>query len=240
MIPPIHAEGFVIFEAGLSTNPVWIGTFPYAPLKEVDEAASEAAGYTVIKTTPTVPSELGTDATRVVLKTQYPALGNEVPEDDTNKIENVIVMDETKLELIHVNQNVYEYSPGGITTGTASSFISLRDNSITLGVKAEDGRVFQLQIDNQGIRMVSNTGDQIAVNDGVITLIGSDTAQINIRAMNNGSVVINGKQVVVDGEQVVIGPPGSQGGGGVVTSDCICPFTGMATHTSSSKTIVGG
>jgi len=240
MIPPIHAEGFVIFENGEPTRPVWIGTFPYAPLKEIDEAASKSAGYGIIKVTPTVPTELGNDPTKIVLKTQYPALGDDNPESNTNKVENLIVMDNTKLELVHVNQNVYEYSPGGVSTGQASSFITLKDNSITIGVKGEDGRIFQLQIDSQGIRMISNLGDQIAISDGNITIIGSDMAQINIRAMNNGSIVVNGKQVVIDGEQLVLGPPGSQGGGGAITSDCICPFTGLATHTSSGKTIVGG
>jgi hypothetical protein len=240
MIPPIHAEGFVIFENGEPTKPVWIGTFPYAPLREIDEESSKAAGYGVVKVTPTVPAELGNDATKIVLKTQYPALGDSNPESDSNKIENVIVMDQTKLELLHVNQNVYKYTPGGVSTGQASSYITLGDNSIVLGVKGEDGRVFQIQIDNNGIRFVTDLGDSISMSDGSIQIIGSDKAQISIRATQNGSITLNGKQLVMDAEQIVSGPPGQQGGGGAVTSDCICPFTGMATHTSSGKTIVGG
>lgn len=240
MIPPIHAEGFVIFEAGIPARPVWIGTFPYAPKKEIDEEATKAAGYGVVKVTPTIPPELQNDPTTVILKTQYPSLGNPDVENSENKVENLIVMDETKLELVHLNQNEYEYSPGGTSSANSSSYIRLTDNAITLGVRGEDGRVFEIQIDNAGIRMISDLGDTISISDGDITIIGSDKSQINIRAMENGSVNVNGKQVIVDGEQIIIGPPGTNGGGGVITSDCICPFTGLTTHMSSGKTIVGG
>jgi hypothetical protein len=240
MIPPIHAEGFVIFEGGIPSRPVWIGTFPYAPPKEIDEEASKSAGYGIVKVTPTIPPELQNDPTTVVLKTQYPALGNPDIESNDNKVENLIVMDETKLELVHINQNEYEYNPGGVSSANASSYLRLTDNSIAIGVKGEDGKVYEIQIDNTGIRLISDLGDTISIADGEISIQGSDKCQISIRAMENGSVNINGKQVVVDGEQIIIGPPGTSGGGGVVTSDCICPFTGMPTHVSSGKTIVGG
>jgi len=240
MIPPIHAEGFVIFEAGSPSSPVWIGTFPYAPAKEIDEEATRAAGYGIVKVTPTIPPELENDPTTIVLKTQYPALGNPDVESDDNKVENLIKMDEEALELVHINQNEYEYSPGGVSSASASSYIRLTDNAITLGVKGEEGKVYEIQIDSTGIRMISDLGDTIAIADGEITIQGTDTSQINIRAMDNGSINVNGKQVILDGEQIIVGPPGATGGGGVVTSDCICPFTGLPTHVSSGKTIVGG
>lgn len=240
MIPPIHAEGFVVFEQGAPTRPVWIGTFPYAPEKQIDQEASEAAGYGVVKVTPTIPPELENDPTKIVLKTQYPALGDPDIESDENEVENLIVMDETKIEMVHVNQAEYEYDPGGVSVGDASSYIRLADKSVTMGVKGPDGRVFEIQIDSDGIRLVSDLGDTLSVRDGEITIKGTDNSQINIRAMDNGSININGKQVIVDGEQIVIGPPGSNGGGGVITSDCICPFTGLATHVGSGKTTLGG
>lgn len=240
MIPPIHSEGFVIFEAGVPTKPVWIGTFPYAPAKEIDEAATRAAGYGVVKVIPTIPAELQNDPTTIVLKTQYPALGDPDIESDDNKVENLITMNEEKLELVHLNQNEYEYSQGGVSSAQASSYIRLTDNAIIMGVKNEEDKVYELQIDSTGIRMISDLGDTISVADGEITIQGTDSSQINIRAMEKGSINVNGKQVIIDGEQIIIGPPGSTGGGGVVTSDCICPFTGLPTHVSSGKTIVGG
>ena len=240
MIPPIHAEGFVIFEGGIPTRPVWLGTFPYAPPAEIDEEATKAAGYGVVKVIPTIPAELENDPTTIVLKTQYPALGDPDVESNDNKVENLVTLNEEKLELLHVNQNEYEYSQGGVSSSQASSYIRLTDNAITLGVKGEDDKVYELQIDSTGIRMISDIGDTISIADGEITIQGSDECQINIRAMDNGSVNINGKQVVLDGEQLILGPPGATGGGGVVTSDAICPFTGLPTHVSSGKTIVGG
>jgi hypothetical protein len=240
MIPPIHAEGFVIFEEGISTRPVWIGTFPYAPTREIDEEASEAAGYGIVRVRPTVPAELENDPTKIVLKTQYPALSDPDPESNENKVENVITMDESKLELVHVHQGEYEYSPGGVSTGNASSFITMSDTSIVMGVRAADGRVFQIQIDAEGIRLISDLGDIISISDGSIQISGTDQSQIYIRAKDNGSILLEGKQVIADGEQLVLGPPGATGGGGVITSDCICPLTGLPTHIGSGKTIIGG
>ncbi len=240
MIPPIHAEGFVIFEQGNLTNPIWLGTYPYAPSHEIDKEATKAAGYGVVKTIPTIPPEMKNDPTTIILKTQYPALANPNIESNENKVENLFTMSEEKFELTHVNQSGYEYSPGGQSTAKPSSYIRLTDSGITLGVKGQDDRVFELQIDSAGIRMTSNLGDTVSIADGEISIIGSENAQINIRALDEGAININGKQVIIDGEQIVIGPPGTTGGGGVVTSDCICPFTGMTTHVASGKTIVGG
>lgn len=240
MTPPIHAEGFVIFERGVSTKPVWIGSFPYVPPKIIDEEATKAAGYGVVKVTPTIPPEMQNDPTKIILKTQYPALDTPGIDNNANTIENLIVMDETKLELVHVNQSAYEYSAGGVSSGSASSYIRLTDNMATIGVKGETGKVYEIQVDSSGIRLTSDLGDTISISDGEIAIIGSDECDISLTAKNKGAVNINGKQVIIDGEQIVIGPPGSLGGGGAVTSDSICPFVGLPIHQSSSKTTIGG
>lgn len=239
MIPPIHADGFVIFEQGSPRTPVWVGTYPFAPVREVEEEASKKVGYTVVKTLPTVPDELNSDPTKIIIKTQYPALNDPAPESDSNKIENLIIMDETKLELVHVNQPEYSYKPGGVSTADATSYIKLADGIIELGVKDVSGRLQSIQITTDGIKMESSMGDYVQVKDGSIQIKGSDQCQIKIEAIENGAVVINGRQVMLDGETIILGPPGALGGGSVVTTQSICPFVGLPIHQGSSKVLIG-
>jgi hypothetical protein len=240
MTPPIHAEGFVEFEEGDPNRPVWIGAYPFAPAKEIDEESTKSAGYSIVKVNPTVPQEMQQDASRIILKTQYPLVSNDDVENEENKIENLIILDETKLQLLHVNQNEYEFKAGGVSTGQASSYITLQDSSIVLGVLGPDGRRHEITINSEGFSMKTAAGDQIVMTDGSIQIIGTDTSQIKIYAVDNGAIAIKAKNVVMDGEQVVLGPPGSLGAGGAINSQCICPFTGLPTHIGSSKVIVGG
>jgi hypothetical protein len=239
-IPPVHADGFVIFEGGDSNKPVWIGSYPFAAEKIVDEEASRTAGYTVLKIKPTVPQESAGDPSRMVIKTQYPTQQNPDPESDENNVENLIVMDEQKLRLLHVNQNFYEYNDGGVNNSQASSWLDLSDGAVTLAVTTNEGKTHSIQITGDGIRLQSDKGDYINVKDGSLELIGTENAQVKIRTGKNGAVTIDGKQVIVDGESLILGPPGATGGGGVVTCDTICPFVGAPIHIGSSKTIVGG
>jgi hypothetical protein len=240
MIPPIHADGFVIFEAGDTRKPVWIGAYPFAPTREVDSQASQRAGYAVIKTTPTVPIEMGGDYTKIILKTQYPPQSDPDITSDTNTIENVILMDETKLELFHVNQSSYEYKEGGVSSSDSSSFIRLLDQSVEIGVKTSDGKTYAIQVTADGIRFSSNLGDYIQISDGRIQIVGTDAAQIKIEAKENGSVTIDSKNTVLDGESIILGPPGAAGGAAVVTTQSICPFVGFPVHQGSTKVMVSG
>lgn len=240
MIPPIHADGYVIFEGGKQNKPVWIGAFPFTTIKEVDEEASEAAGYTVLRVKPTVPPEQQSDPSTVVIKTQYPSSGQPDFTSSENVVENLVVMDENKLELLHVNKNEYEYSAGGVSDGQPSSSISLTDNGIRLQVRNPAGEVQAIEITGTGIRLESALGDFINITNGNIQIKGSDQAQIQIEGLENGSILLNGKQIVLDAEQIIQGPPGSTGGGGAVTTDSVCPFVGLPIHIGSSKTIIGG
>lgn len=240
MIPPIHADGYVIFEGGNQSEPVWIGTFPFAAIKEIDEEASQAAGYTVLRVKPTIPPELGGDPSTFVIKTQYPSLEQPDFTNSENIVENLMVMDESKLELVHINKNEYEYNSGGVSAGQPSSSISLTDNGIRLQVRNAEGEVHAIDITGEGIRMETALGDFINLANGNIQIKGSDQAQIQIEGLENGSIIINAKQVVLDGEQIIQGPPGSTGGGGAVTTDSVCPFVGLPIHIGSSKTIIGG
>lgn len=240
MIPPIHADGFVIFEAGDTRKPVWIGAYPFAPAREIEEDASRRAGYAVIKTTPTVPVEMGGDYTKIVLKTQYPPQADPNIDNDSNTIENMIIMDETKLELFHVNQSNYEYKEGGVSSSDSCSFIRLLDQSVEIGVKTAEGKTYSIQVTGDGIRFSSDLGDYIQITDGRIQIIGTDASQIKIQATENGSVIINSKTTVVDGESIILGPPGAQGGGAVVTTQSVCPFVGFPVHQGSSKVMVSG
>lgn len=239
MVPPLHADGFVIFEEGNTSMPVWIGAYPFAPLREVDEEASRKAGYTVINTLPTIPAEQAQDPTRIVIKTQYPSIEDPLPESNENVVENTIIMDESKLELFHINKNVYEYQEGG-TGGSPGSFIRLGDASIDMGVRGPDGRVFAISITGENINLSSSAGDQISISDNSIKIKGTDQGQIAVEAVENGSIVLNGRNVTVDGEQIIVGPPGALGGGGIVNTQSICPFVGLPIHQGSSKAIVGG
>lgn len=237
--PPIHADGFVIFEEGRTSSPVWIGAYPFAPFREVDEEASQKAGYTVINTRPTIPAEQAQDPTRIVIKTQYPSLENPSPESNDNAVENTIVMDENKLELFHVNKNAYEYQIGG-TGGLPGSFIRLQDTAIDLGVRNADGRVFSISISSEGITLSSSLGDQISITDNRIKIKTTDQGQVSIESIENGAISMNTRNFTVDGEQIIVGPPGALGGGGIVNTQSICPFVGLPIHQGSSKAIVGG
>jgi hypothetical protein len=240
MIPPINAEGFVQFQDGDISKPIWVGAYPFAPAKQIDDEASQAAGYAVVKVLPTVPPELGADASRVIFKTQYTTQDNPDPTSDSNKVENLVTMDNDKFELLHVNQSEYAYKPGGVSTGDPGSYLSFKDDSLTLGILGSDGRRNEIVIDTGGITLKVAGGEQVKIMDGMIQLIGTDKTQIKVVAKDNGAVVINAKTIVIDGEQIISGPPGAAGGGGAITTDCLCPFTGMPTHIGSTKTIIGG
>jgi hypothetical protein len=238
--PPIHAEGYVTFESGDPGKPVWNGTSPPVPQSTLNQEATQAAGYGVVQVNPTTPPEIGTDASRIVWKTQYPTLANSDVTSNDNPIENILLMDKSQFSIQHVNQSAYQYSQGGITSGTPGSYIKLGDTSVTIGVLTSDNKRYELSITNTGITMKTNQGDQIILQDGFIKITGSDTAQIQILAKNNGSVDIEGKTVLLDGEQIILGQPGDLPGGGVLTTATIDPFTCMASFVGSSKVIAAG
>ena len=238
--PPIHAEGYVTFEGGDPIHPVWNGTSPPVPQSTLNQQASNAAGYGVVQVNPTTPQELGTDASRIVWKTQYPSLDNSDTTSNDNPIENVLIMDRDQYSIQHVNQTAYQYSQGGITTGTPGSYIKLGNTSVTIGVLSSDNKRYELSITNTGITLTSSQGDQIILQDGLIKISGSDTAQLQILAKKNGSVDIEGKTVLLDGEQIILGQPGDQPGGGVLTTATIDPFTCMPSFVGSSKIIAAG
>jgi len=240
MVPPIHSDGFVIFEGGNSSRPVWIGSFPYANRQIVDEEASKAAGYTVLRTEPTIPPEMKGDPTRLILKTQYPYLNNPDQTSEENKIENLIVMDENKLQLLHVNQINYEYSQGGISSNQPSTSVTLTDSSIRFAVTTANGTENFIEISNSGIQLSVSSGETVNLGNKSVAIRGSKESTIELTSPNGGTVTLNGTRVIFDGEKIISGPPGATGGGGCVTNDAICPFTGMATHIGSVKTIVGG
>ncbi len=238
--PPIHAEGYVTFEAGDPGRPVWVGTFPYQPEAVINQEATNAAGYGVVQVTPTVPPELGTDASRIVWKTQYPTLNNSDVTSNSNPVENLLLMDNTQFTIQHVNQSAYQFSPGGVTTATPGSYIKMGDTSVSIGVLSSDNKRYELTITDTGIIIKTNDGGQITMQDGFIKITGTDTTQIQITAKANGSVDIEGKTVLLDGEQVLLGQPGNQPGGGVLTTSTIDPFTGIPSFVGSSKVIAAG
>jgi len=149
-------------------------------------------------------------------------------------------MDESKLQLLHVNQARYQYSSGGVAANQPSSSINLSDSGIRLGVTKSDGTENFIEINNSGVQLSSATGEIVSVGENTITLRGNKASSIEITAPNGGTVFINGQRVILDGEKIIAGPPGSTGGGGAVTNDTICPLTGMPTHIGSAKTIIGG
>jgi hypothetical protein len=238
--PPIGAEGYVTFEAGFPSQPVWVGTFASFNTSTLNQAASDAAGYGVIQVQPTIPPEIGTDASRIVWKTQNTTAGNIDPTSNANPVENIMLMDNTQFTIQHVNQSVYQYSPGGITTGTPGSYITLADTSITIGVLSADNKRYELTVSDTGITLKTNDGGQIIMLDGFIKIMGIDTTQIQILAQSNGSVDMEAKTVLLDGQQIILGQPGSQPGGGVLTTSTIDPFTGIPSFVGSSKVIASG
>lgn len=240
MVPPIHSDGYVIFEGGKAGRPVWIGSFPFANRQIVDEEASKEAGYTIMRVEPTIPPEMQGDPTRVILKTQYPSLDNPDQTSNENPIENLLIMDESKLQLLHVNSTNYEYTDGGISQAQPSASVTLSDSSIRLGVTAANGTENFIEISNAGIQLSIGSGETINMGNKSVSIRGNKESTIELTSPNGGSVMINGTRVIFDGEKIISGPPGATGGGGAVTNDAICPFTGMATHVGSVKTIIGG
>lgn len=240
MVPPLHAEGFVIFEKGNYTKPMWLGSYPFGADTVVDEEASEKLGYTVVDVKPTVPQESGGDPTRVIWKTQYPSLDAPDVESDKNPVENLIVMDEKKLQLLHVNQGAYNYSPGGVSPAQASSSATFGDGSIKFSVTTPQGNENFIEITAGGITAKIATGEQVKLTPGKINVTGAKETTIRLESKAGGSVIMEGKTVLADGEQIIWGPPGASGGGGCVTNDSVCPFVGLPIHIGSSKTTVGG
>lgn len=188
LAPPIGAEGYVTFEAGDPNLPVWNGSFANFNVTTLNQQATTAAGYGVVQVQPTIPPEIGSDASRIVWKTQNFTQNNPDPTSNSNPVENVLLMDNTQFTIQHVNQSAYQYSPGGITTGTPGSYIKLSDTSITLGVLSADNKRYEISVTNASITLTTNQGDQIILQDGFIKIKGSDTAQIQILGKNNGSL----------------------------------------------------
>jgi hypothetical protein len=240
MLPPIHSEGYVIFEEGDPKQPVWIGSYPFSVLYSVDEEATEQAGVTIFKSEPSIPPEMASDPTRAIIKTQYSSLKNPEVDNDENVVENLIVMDESKLELNHINPDHYIYKKSGIDDSFARSYLKLENNSITMGVRSGDDSVHEISITSAGITLTTNDGANISMTEGGIQINGSNLSETKITMKTPGPIEINGKKVLVDGENIIVGPIGDNGGGGAVTSDVICPFAGFNCMAGSSKTIIGG
>lgn len=240
IIPPIHAEGFVIFENGNANRPVWIGSYPFSEEKEIDEEATQTAGYPVIRVKQTVPPETKKDPTTIVLKTQYPTIDKPDPTSDENIVENIVTLNENKLELIHANKSYYKYNPGGLDNSQPSSSITLSDDTLRLQVLNSKNEVNYIEITQDGVVISSSNGNSISVskNEGIV-IKTNETGTLKLEALSNGSVIIKARYVIIDGEQIVV-PPGENGGGGVVTTDCVCPFVGLPIHVGSSKVIFGG
>jgi hypothetical protein len=238
MLPPIHAEGFVMFEGGDPLQPVWVGAYPLSPKTSVDEDASNQAGITIFKTAPTIPPEAAGDPTTAIIKTQYPGVKTPDIEDDVNRVENLIVMNEKKMEFAHINQTDYTYNRTGIDDSYVRSYITLKDNSLAIGVRNSDGEVHEISVTSSGIKFQTADGGYVQMSNGSIEISGAAETKITIKTP--GAIEINGKQVMFDGESLLLGPLGDQGGAGVVTSDAICPYVGFNCMVGSSKLTASG
>lgn len=186
-LPPIGAVGYVIFEKADDRFPVWMGAVSRYWGKEMEDGYGHP-----------VEAE---DPTDFVIKTQYTTKNDQDVDSPSNKVENVLKMNEEALTIAKYHQTdqyTYEKEAYDPDDSKAINLIQIKDDQIKIKVRTED---------NSDERVLIINGDQILLEWGPEqnvtieedrTVIKSGGSDIEIDA--GGTVTVNSDKIVLKGE----------------------------------------
>lgn len=189
MVPPIGAHGFVLFERGKDDTPVWMGGL----LNYFGTSQEEGWARSVE----------GEDPTDFIIKTQYTKFDERDVDLNSNKVENIIKMNENELTIAKVKQgDDYEYKKESYDLEEqAYNLLKITDEEIKIKFKfAGNNKSNSISVTETKASLTFDTdvGDmEIKVEEEALTLkAGNATIVLN----KNGDIIISGdKEIHLNG-----------------------------------------
>jgi len=191
ILPPIGAIGYVQFERNQDTLPVWIGSVLRSWGKELYED----------KTANPVESE---DPSDFIIKTQYTKTDDQEYDGDTNKVENILKMNENEFTLAKVRQDTDDYSyekESYDIEDKAYNIVKLTDEEIKINFKFKDNsKSNNISVKEDGVSMSFDTdaGEMTTVvtEDTIELTAGKSIITVNkdgdVTIDTEGKVKLNG------------------------------------------------
>ena len=190
MLPPIGAQGFVMYLRGKSDYPIWVGGLIRNIEADVEGTIEEEWAHPV-------ESE---DPSDFIIKTQYTKFDEREIDGEENKIENILKMNENEFTLAKVHQSdeyAYDKEPYDMEE-KAYNLFQMKDDEVKLKFKFSDNSK-------------SNT---ISVKEGEISIsFDTDAGEMNVSVkeetiefMSGGTTMVINKDgtVVIDAEKLEI------------------------------------
>jgi len=190
-LPPIGAYGVIAYIREKDENPIWMGSmmrwWQDNNSKELDN------GYAN-------PVE-AQDPSDFVVKTQYTTIEDQDLDGESNKVENIIKLNEEGITLAKVQGNDnYKYQKSGydLAKDYPANTITIKDSEIKLKVRTDDNSADRTFIVNGAeLRMEWGEDQSIIINKDK-TVIKNGSADITI--LKDGKVEVNADKIVLKGE----------------------------------------
>ena len=188
-LPPIGSFGYVMYERGQNTAPIWVGSLMRFWGKEFENGYGN-------------PVE-GKDSTDFIVKTQYTKIDDRELDTKNNRIENILKMNETEFSLIKVRQDsdAYEYKTEAydleeepyhllkltdeeiklkfkFNDNSKSNTISLKEDKVELSFDTDAGTM-KASINEDSIELTAGGSHLILRKDGDIEIMSSAKIKLN-------------------------------------------------------------
>ena len=204
-VPPIGAIGFVLFERTQRDMCVWVGSVLTAVGNQFEiykDAVDEGYGNPV-------EAEKPED---FIIKTQHTKFDDRDTEGKTNRVENIIKMNEKELTLAKVNQadDTYEYQKEAYDISPTTNpnlpynVIQITDEGITIKYKptnSPDDNYMTMSLTEAGLQMKHKVGNEertLDLNEEGISIDAKGNGVITIK--NDGTVVVEAKEIQLGGD----------------------------------------
>jgi hypothetical protein len=188
-VPPIGAQGYVMFERDMDTYPIWLGSvlqYQGKWMKDKDAAPVEMVN----------PSDF-------IIKTQYTTVKAKDFDNKDNKIENIIKLNENALYLGKFQQgDKYKYEKASYNLDDdCINSISITDTYVQMRMKFKDNsKANEIIVAEDKITLVydvdSSTMMVTIANDSITLTSGGSTVTMkkdgNIEIMSNKEIHLNG------------------------------------------------
>jgi 16S rRNA G966 N2-methylase RsmD len=164
-VPPIGAEGVVLFEREDDDFPVWMGSILVDHGKSLEKGNAH-------------PVE-ATDETDFIIKTQYTTKKNQDVTDTGNKVENVLRMSDKDFTLAHLHQTdkyKYETKAYNLNKNFPANTITISDTEIRFKVRTpDDSEDRYFVVDGTQLKLEWGSDQSITVNKDKTTIINGNS-----------------------------------------------------------------
>jgi hypothetical protein len=185
-LPPIGAVGFIMYERGDPSRPIWVGTVMHYWGKQLEDGTAQP-----------VEAENETD---FVIKTQYTKREDREVSSTENKVENVLKMNENELTLTKFHQSdQYEYLNSSYNAEEkAANMFKLTDDEIKTKLRTSDNSEDRtISITEDEIKVEYADGKKITITEDEIFL---DQDGVSINVSKDGEVNVTADSIILNGE----------------------------------------